>query len=544
MPSGKAARLTRERRYCDHIVTLVRLSVIVDQDQPSEYLFGDCRISRASREVWHGDQQIAVEPKAFDLLAYLIANRERAVSKDELQDAIWPGIIVTEGALTRCVMKARRAIGDSDAIATVRAHGYRFVGLIDEPRIAAAHVKPEVIRDKPSIVVLPFVSIGGGDDEYLADGITDDVITELSRFRSLFVIARPSAFSYKGRNMGAKDVATELGVAYVVDGSVQRSGGRLRINVRLVDANADAQIWAERYDREVEDIFVVQEELAAMIAATVGGRVEVSRGRQRIDRAEFESYEYLLRALSLYYDYKPESNAEARNLLERSLEIKPDNARALAILAAVHSMDSWSYWVADENESRLASLEYGRRSIELDDSDSLAHALFGEILHDCHEPHLADHHFQRAIAINPSDIAARALYAARLSSQGDVETALKHLRVAERLDPFGYGWIPVIKASVMFNAGRYEEAIASVSEMAQPPSESIVVKIAALGQLGRTQEAQKSLSTLFAVAESEMPNFPGRCLSDWHPILWRMRSEPNEGLFDNFLEGLRLAGWE
>jgi TolB-like protein len=514
-----------------------------EKEEETEYRFGNHCVNLASREIWSGDQRVAVEPKAFDLLTYLIAHRDRAVSKNELQDAIWPGLIVTEGALTRCVMKARRATGDNDAIATVRAHGYRFVAALDESPVPAVTTAPESARSKPSVVVLPFVSIGGDDDEYFSDGITDDVITELSRFRSLFVIARPSAFSYKGRNAKASEVAHELGVEYVVDGSVQRSGGRLRINVRLVDARDDAQIWAERYNREVEDVFLVQEELAATIAATVGGRVEVTRGRQRIDRSEFESYEYLLRALALYYDFSPESNAEARDLLERSLEIKPDNARALGILAAVHSMDSWSYWVADNEASRAASLKYGRRSIELDDSDSLSHALFAEILYDCDEPHLGEHHFQRAIVINPNDIAARVLYASKLASQGAIQPALEHLQVAETLDPFGYGWIPVIKTSVLYCARQYEEAVACINTMARPPSESIVVKVAALGKLGRHKEAQAALASLLATARKEMPNFPGEELDQWQQILRRMRSEPTEELFADFIDGLQQAGW-
>jgi len=513
-------------------------------DQLREFRFGDCLVSLASREIHRGGKLVAVEPKAFDLLVYLIERRDRAVTKDELQDAIWPGVIVTEGALTRCVMKARRATGLGNAIATVRSHGYRFTAELE-----AGHESSSVIssaaRGKPSIVVLPFVTIGGAnEDDYFADGITDDIITELSRFRSLFVIARPSAFSYKGRNVRASEVASELGVAYVVDGTLQRAGGRVRINVRLVDANSDAQIWTERYNRDVADIFLIQEELAATIAATVGGRIEVTRGRKRIDQAEFESYDCLLKAQALYYDFRPDSNAAARRLLEHSLQIQPENARALAILAAVHSMDSWSYWVEDAKASQRASLEFGKRSIALDDTDSLAQALVAEILHDCGEVELAAHHFQRAITINPNDIAARALYASKLASVSQVQEALEHLAVAQELDPFGLGWIPVIGASVMYSAGRYEDAIGFVGRMTTPPSESLVMKIAALGRLGKTGEAEKTMSALFEQARGEMPNFPGTKLRDWMFFLRRIRASPADELVDELVESLRLAGWE
>jgi len=516
---------------------------VASDDQPREFRFGDCCVSLASREIHRAGKPVAVEPKAFDLLVYLIERHDRAVTKDELQDAIWPGVIVTEGALTRCVMKARRATGIDNAISTVRNHGYRFTAEL-EAGSGSESVATSTARNKPSIVVLPFVTIGNAsEDDYFADGITDDIITELSRFRSLFVIARPSAFSYKGRNARASEVASELGVGYVVDGTLQRAGGRVRINVRLVDAETDSQIWAERYDREVEDIFLVQEELAATIAATVGGRVEVTRGRQRLDQAEFESYDCLLKAQALYYEYRPDSNAEARRLLEQSLEIQADNARALAILAAVHSMDSWSYWVEDYQAAQQASLKYGKRSIELDDSDSLAQALFAEILHDCGHADLSDHHFRRAIEINPNDIAARALYASMLASLDRVEEALEHLAAAELLDPFGLDWIPVIGASVMNCAGRYEDALGYVGRMTTPPSESLIIKLAALGRLGKTDQSEKILSALFKQARDEMPNFPGTRLQEWDDFIRRIYRGQRDDLYTEFIESLKLAGW-
>ena len=170
--------------------------------------------------------------------------------------------------------------------------------------------------------MLPFVNISKDpEQEYFSDGITEDIITELSRFRSLFVIARPTAFSYKGRAISASEVARDLGVTYVVDGSVQRSGDRIRLNVRLVDASSESQTWAECYDREVEDVFLLQDELAATIAATVGGRVEVTRARQRIDRARFDCYDCVLRAQALYYDFRKSQalavNPEMRNFDEK-----------------------------------------------------------------------------------------------------------------------------------------------------------------------------------------------------------------------------------
>jgi TolB-like protein/Flp pilus assembly protein TadD len=514
----------------------------------THYTFGSCELSIASRELTRDGNLVAIEPKALAMLCYLIVNRDRAVDKNELQDQIWPGTIVTEGALTRCVMKVRRAIGDDDpksaSIKTVRGHGYRFsLPVVEGQQTPTASANLD-LPDKPSLAVLPFINLSNNpEQEYFSDGITEDVITELSRFRSLFVIGRHSSFSYKGRSVSSRDIARELGVAYLVDGSLQRSGDRIRINVRLVDAEKDAQMWSERFDRNIEDILVVQEEVAATVAATVGGRVEATRGRKRVDRAGLESYDCLLRAQALYYNFAKESNAEARELLQHAVTVDPNNARALAILAAVHSMDSWSFWVNDTEESRRLSLEIGKQSIELDDTDSLAHALFAEILFDCDQPQLSNVHFRRAIELNPNDIAAHALYASKLRSVERIDEALEHIETAERLDPFGLQWIPLIKGSIMYASLRYDDAVAAFYSMAHMPIEARYILIAALGQLGRIDEARHVRQQFFAQAKQEMPAYPGEALADWVPVFDRMLGCPSSSALDHTIDGLRLSGW-
>jgi TolB-like protein/Tfp pilus assembly protein PilF len=513
-----------------------------------EYQFGNCRLVVPPREIWRDDELVAAEPKVFDLLLFLISNRDRAVDKNELQDEVWSGTIVTEASVTRCIMKARRAIGsngeNAEAIVTVRGHGYRFA--IDVTEIGDRSSRSQLsIPDKPSLVVLPFVNLSSDpEQEYFSDGITEDIITELSRFRSLFVIGRQSAFSFKGRKLTTREIAEELGVAYVVDGSLQRAGHRMRITVRLVNAINDEQLWAERYDRDLEDILVVQEEVATTVAATIGGRVEATRGRQRIDGAALESYDCLLKALALYYDFSREASIEARELLERAIEVDPRNARALAILAAVHSMDSWSFWAEDNERSQRLSLELGRKSIEVDDTDSLAHALFGEILYDCNEPDLSEHHFRRAMELNPGDVAAHALYASKLRSFGRIDEAIEHIRVAKRLDPYGRGWIPLIEGSVMFAAKRYEESAHTLLSMLSPPNEARFILIAALAQLGRIDEATRVREDAFVLARKDMPHFPGERLEDWTQIFERMYTAEDPAYLEHFLDSLRLGGWD
>ena len=445
-------------------------------------------------------------------------------------------------------MKARRAIGDDNgkasAIATVRGFGYRFTHEVVEVAEAPSG-RAISLPDKPSLVVLPFANLSSDpEQEYFSDGITEDIITELSRFRSLFVIGRQSAFSFKDRKLTTAQIAAELGVSYVVDGSLQRSGNRVRITVRLVNSVNDSQLWAERYDRQLEDILLVQEEVARTVAATIGGRVEATRGRQRIEGAALESYDYLLKAQALYYDFSKRANAEARDLLEQAIQIDPENARALAILAAVHSMDSWSFWSDDNKRSQELSLEFGRRSIELDDTDSLAHALFGEILYDCGNPDLAEHHFRKALELNPGDIAAHALYASKLRASGRVDAAIEHISIAKRLDPFSLSWIPLIEGTIMFAAKRYEDAAGALLSMLSPPNEARYILVAALGRLGRIDEAKRVREELFSQARNEMPQFPGERLDDWLPILERMFCPRDAAEMQHVLDSLRLSGWE
>lgn len=502
-----------------------------------------------ARELWRGTELVAMEPKAFDLLAYLIENRDRAVDKNELQDEIWTGTIVTEGALTRCVMKARRALGDhpglQDAIKTVRGHGYRFAVGVEESRSPSDGSSALTLPAKPSVAVLPFVNLSSDpEQDYFSDGITEDIITELSRFRSIFVIARHSSFSFRDRSMRTREIASELGVQYVADGSVQRADNRLRVNVRLVEAATDAQLWSERYDREIEDILLVQDEVAATVAATIGGRVEARRSRKRIDAAGVESYDYVLRAQSLYYQVDKAANDEAIALLEKAVETDPDNARALILLAACHSMSSWSFWAKDNEGARRLALELGQQSIALDNTDSLAHALFGEILFDCEQAELAEFHFMRALSLNPNDIAARALYASKLSAMGRREDALEQIRIAERLDPFGLHWIPWIKCSVMFADKRYAESVAAFETMARPPNEAHYIAAAAYGQLGRAEEAKTQLRQFLEGARRDMPDFPGERAKDLRPLFARMVDFDDQADLDHLMDSLELAGLE
>ena len=324
------------------------------------YLFEDYALDTERRELRRGDAPVAIEPKVFDLLAYVIENRERVVSRDDLIAHVWGGRIVSEAALARCINGARSAIGDSGEaqrlIKTLPRKGLRFVGAVREEQApsgsaadaAAGTERPAptlALPDRPSIAVLPLDNLSGDKgQDYFSDGITEDIITELSRFSELFVIARNSSFQYKGKAVDVRQVGRELGVRYVLQGSIRRGGDRVRISVQLADAVTGAQRWAERYDRQLDDVFAVQDEVARTIVAILAAHVNKAEIERTLNKAPetWQAYDYYLRAAdthaSFLSSFKAAELYEVRRLLEQSLAIDPNYARAYARLAGTHLM--------------------------------------------------------------------------------------------------------------------------------------------------------------------------------------------------------------
>ena len=210
-------------------------------------------------------EELPLRRKSFDLLRLLIENRGRLLDRDTIGQAIWSDVTVTDDSITQCVIDIRRALGDREQriLKTMRRRGYIF-----DANVAAQENLP--VRDKPSIAVLPFANASRNpDEEYFSDGIADDIITELSRSRALFVIARNSSFAYRGRSLDVRQIAHELGVGYLLEGTVRRSAGRVRVTAQLIAAETGNHIWADRYDRNLSEIFVVQDEITSEVTAAI-----------------------------------------------------------------------------------------------------------------------------------------------------------------------------------------------------------------------------------------------------------------------------------
>ena len=294
------------------------------------YLFEECALDTDRRELRRGTDLVAIEPQVFDLLVYLIQHRDRVVSKDELVASVWRGRAISESALFNRINAARSAIGDTGErqrlIKTLPRRGLRFVGAVREeefsPALAGPHKPSPGIADKPSIAVLPFVNLSGNpEQDYFIDGIVEDIITALSRNRAFFVIARNSSFTYKGKPVDTKQVARELGVRYLLEGSVRKSGNRVRVTGQFIEAESGRHLWADRFDGDLVDIFDLQDQLVTSVVGAIAPQLE----KAEIDRAKLDmtgdlaAYDFYLRGLASWNRWTGEENAKALQLFNAAI---------------------------------------------------------------------------------------------------------------------------------------------------------------------------------------------------------------------------------
>src|SRR5215470_10502372 len=305
------------------------------------------------RELRRDGVPISLQPQVFDLLVHLIENRDRVVTKDDLIELVWGGRIVSDSALTSRINAARAAVEDDGKtqkfIRTMPRKGFRFVAEVEERPVAGQPAgsaaeppqRPLSLPDRPAIAVLAFENMSDDpEQEYFCDGISEDILTALSKVRWFFVIARNSSFTYKGRNVHVRQIAEELRVRYVLEGSVRKAGDRVRISAQLNDAATESHIWAENFDRKLVDVFAVQDEITNAIVAAVEPQIYAAENfrAQRKPPANLDAWDLLMRALSHYWRMTREDNMAAQALLEQAIAIDPNYAQALALLAVSHSL--------------------------------------------------------------------------------------------------------------------------------------------------------------------------------------------------------------
>lgn len=511
------------------------------------FLFGDYALDIGRRELRRGPELISTGPQVFDALAFLVRNRDRVVSKDELLGAVWQGRIVSESTLTSHMNAVRKAVGDNgeaqNLIRTVARKGFRFVGEVTEERPPAAARPPTLaLPDKPSIVVLPFANLSGDPaQDYFADGMVEEITVALGRLSWLFVIGSRSAFTYKNRTVDVREAGAELGVRYALAGSVRKEGSQVRITAQLADTSHGGQIWADSFQDEIEGIFELQDRIAARVRTQISPALrsgEIERARRK-PTANLSAYDLYLRALPIHRKDLAHSR-EALRLLRQAIGLDPSYGAAYALAAWCYDMQKVFAWVPATDPSLAEGIRLARLAAQTatDDSEALwmtAHALLllaGEF-------EQARPLIERAISLNPNSPNAWWVSGDLHSWLGDHDAGIEQAARARRLSPlepmaFAF-WMPTIMSH--FFAGRYREALEAADRSLAinpdfPPA--LRFKVATCGLLGRMEEGRAVMERLLHLCP-HLTLTEQRASTAW---VWR---HDLAGL-EAFLKGLRLAG--
>ncbi len=492
----------------------------------------------------HGDRTVDLRPKSFDVLRYLAQNPGRLATKDEIIRAVWANIVVTDESLAQCISDVRQALCDQTQriIKTVPRRGYRF----DAALTTASAPKVRTVADPPTILVLPFTSAGDETDGYFGDGLTDDLITSLSNFTDLNVIARGTAFASRGKRFDARRLGLDLGARYRVEGSVRHDGERVRVTAQLVQADTGLQLWAQRYDRTGNAIFAIQDDLVQRIVGSIVGRLTMTEVNRSLHKppGSLVAYDYFLQghavASQLLWGERAQRIPEARRLLKLSIAADPAYARPRVRLA---SLDLWT-WLEPVEQGPLRAeyaqastlaraCSWAQKAAELDPCSAEAHAQLASALHWNWRPDDACAEFVRAFELNPNLVFHP--YMMVLAHYGRAPEAIEYMKRIKSVDPFIHPICDALGGFAYFQMEAYEDAFALLRGVARqlPEFKGGHLWFAAVAaQLGKHAEAQAAAAQVMRLT----PDF-----TITQELAIRM---PNVGRrdADRFARTLRKAG--
>jgi TolB-like protein/Tfp pilus assembly protein PilF len=501
--------------------------------------FGDCELDTARCELRRGGAPVAVEPQVFELIAYLAAHPDRVVTKDELNEVIWKGRIVSDSALSSRIKSARQAIGDDgkaqSLIRTIHGRGFRFVGAANEPVQAADG------PSQPVVAVIPFDNLSGDPGEdYFADGVTADIISSLAKHRWLSVVARNTTLQFKGRAVGIGEIARETGASYIIEGSVRRVGQRVRVGVQLIDAASGNCIWTERYDRQSEDLFEIQDDITQTIAARIEPEIGYEERRKVQSAAgsrDLRAWECFHLGVAHFFKFTGPDNVKAQELLQCAREQDPDFGEAHAwwayavVLGAV-------YWDTEPTPERLdQALAATNQALKSDDENAVFYALKARVQLARGEYESAIEGNRIAIELNPSFAAAHCGLADSMTFLGRYDEAIERFEKAIALstnDPQRWAFYTYGALAMIFRRD-YERAIEWADRAAEIPNRqywTLAHKAVALAHAGRMEEARRVLEAARAEQPALSLSFARKKLSYIRRI----------DQLDHYLEGLKQAG--
>jgi adenylate cyclase len=516
------------------------------------YALGPFRLDTQSDLLWRGTKPAALGRRAIALLRALVERRGAVVSKDALIDAAWSGQVVEENNLTVQIAALRRVLGEEPGgdrwIETMPRRGYRFVGpiLTTEQNDATVRSEPApkssvesalASPDKPSIAVLPFQNLSGDpEQEYFSDGMVEEIITALARIRWLFVIAASSSFAYKGQAVDVRQIGRELGVRYLLEGSVRKAGGRVRITAQLIEAEPGTHLWADRFDGSLEDVFELQDQVAISVAGVIEPALEAAEIRRSVERPthDLTAYDLYLRALALSFSWGRDDLMRALGLLEQAIERDPRYGLALIEAASRYTELHVNGWYENSEAMSRKGIELAGRALEVapDDPNVLikaarALAYFGEDID------AAIALLDRSLKLNPNSARAWMWGGWIRLWAGQPDLAIKHFDASWRLNP------RIARANHLMGIGvahffgrRFEEAKAALLQSLQEKPNWVPIYrflASCYAQMGRLDEANETVKRLRTLTDAVMPS-----VCHWRDAEHRVL----------FLSGLRLATGE
>ncbi len=510
------------------------------------FMVNDWLVDPGASRLQRGEDTVRLEPKVMEVLVHLAQFPGKVITRDELEQTIWAGMVVSYDALTNATQKLRKAFQDSSRnpqyIETVSKKGYRLVasvysvdelghpvpaspgqnppanlafGILRKYQIVVAAgllvlllmavwvVSREMDSDSraptsamPSIAVLPFDNLGDQPDQlYFADGLTDDLITDLTKISSLLVISRDSTFFYRGQQTDFLKVMQKLGARYMLHGSVRRIGQRVRINAQLTDVLTGNHLWAERYDKKIEDIFQLQDQITQKIVTALALKLSPAERQTLVQRntENVQAYETFLRGTEQFFRYARENNREARNLFTKAIELDSHFARAYAMLAWTYTFDFMNGWTDKPDQNLMLGERFATKALELERVLPVAHFVRGLVYRERGEYVKALVESEKAITLDPNYANGHVLHATLLYYAGRPEEGLEEMIKAIQLNPHHPHSYSFHIGQAYFVLRRYDEAIAAFKKglLSNPTSERLRVWLAAAyAHAGQVDEAK------------------------------------------------------